>query len=458
VQRNQYLRKTVYKGYGGGVLMDWKSMAIGMTHAIDKGLPEMEEREIQNERLAMEREMYGNKLAQAKREQALMKTIAGHVDEYRNAVTNMPAGPAIGGTLPHTTSTPAPSIPTVSRSGQPNLDSGAAVEVHNPTAQPDHQATPLPLEMQRNDPVANPPQNTQVLQKRGEMMMKIHDTLLANGRFDEANKFQKAEFDNIFQIAKISPQGAIQSWNSNPWITQKYGTISPQHLAQKGEWTFLKFGNDGLVRWNKQGQFEIVQKPSGKSETQYSLVGNTPDGRPVNHDKTTGNYYVDGRPYNGRVLPKVEKVIREGGGGSGGGGDLKEFRKEVAGLNSLYKSRATIEKGYDPITGQVIPQDQITTAKATIQGQIERQEGIMQIEYPGQWEKYTKKERAAIGGKGKTGPTDANKEFNINKAADYFHENTMKYGQKAMYDTLIKAGYSEDSIKRAWKRYKGISD
>ena len=34
----------------------------------------------------------------------------------------------------------------------------------------------------------------------------------------------------------------MQAWNSNPWITQKYGTISPQNLAQKGEWTFLKFG------------------------------------------------------------------------------------------------------------------------------------------------------------------------------------------------------------------------
>ena len=84
----------------------------------------------------------------------------------------------------------------------------------------------------------------------------------------------------------------------------------------------------------------------------------------------------------------------------------------------------------------------------------------MQIEYPGQWEKYTKKEREAIGGSGKGNPTtsSANKEYNINKAADYFRENTMKYGQKAMYDTLIKAGYSEDSIKRAWKRYKGIND
>jgi hypothetical protein len=346
----------------------------------------------------------------------------------------------------------------VTRSGQPNLDSGSAVEIHNLAAKQDQQAIPGPVEMQRNDPVVNPPQNVPILQKRGEMMMKIHDTLLANGHFDVANKLQKAEFDNIFQIAKISPQGAMQAWNSNPWITQQYGAISPQNLAQKGDWTFLKFGNDGLVRWNKTGQFEMIQKPSGKSDTQYTLVGNTPDGRPVNHDKTTGNYYVDGRPYTGRVLPKVEKVIQEGGGRGGGGSDLKEFRKEVTALNGLYKSRATIEKGYDPITGQVIPQDQITTAKATIQQQIERQEGIMQIEYPDQWAHYTKKESAAIGGKGKTGPTDANKEYNINKAADYFRENTMKYGQKSMYDTLIKAGYSEDSIKRAWKRYKGISD
>ena len=178
----------------------------------------------------------------------------------------------------------------------------------------------------------------------------------------------------------------------------------------------------------------MIQKPSGKSDWQQYLPSweYTPDNRPVNHDQVTGQYLVDGQAYTGRVLPKVEKVIQEGGGGSGGGSDLKEFRKEVAGLNSLYKSRATIEKGYDPITGQVIPQDQITTAKATIQGQIERQEGIMQIEYPGQWEKYTKKEREAIGGSGKGNPTksSANKEYNINKAADYFRENTKNTSRK----------------------------
>ena len=385
MQRNQYLHKTVCKGYGGGVLMDWKSMAIGMTHALNEEIPRLDEREIRNQELAMRKEVYGQQLQKARREEELMKTIDGHVNEYRNAVANIPASPAIGGNSMQTSGTPVPSMPTVSRSGQPNLDSGSAVEIHNLAAKQDQQAIPGPVEMQRNDPVVNPPQNVPILQKRGEMMMKIHDTLLANGHFDVANKLQKAEFDNIFQIAKISPQGAMQAWNSNPWITQQYGAISPQNLAQKGDWTFLKFGDDGLVRWNKQGQFEIVQKPSGKigAGNKLTLVGNTPDNRPVSYDQVTGQYLVDGQAYTGRVLPKVEKVIREGGGSSGGGGDLKEFRKEVAGLNSLYKARATIEKGYDPITGQVIPQDQITTAKATIQQQIERQEGIMQIEYPG---------------------------------------------------------------------------
>ena len=189
-----------------------------------------------------------------------------------------------------TSGTPVPSMPTVIeiRAAKPRQricgrDPQSCSEARSASHYPG------PIEMQRNDPVANPPQNVPILQKRGEMMMKIHDTLLASGHFDAANKLQKAEFDNIFQIAKISPQGAMQAWNSNPWITQQYGTISPQNLTQKGDWTFLKFGDDGLVRWNKTRS--IRNDSEAKRQVGHpilTLVGNTPDGRPVNHDKTTG--------------------------------------------------------------------------------------------------------------------------------------------------------------------------
>ena len=107
--------------------MDWKSMAIGVTHALNKGIPEMDEREIRNEELGMRKDDHTLKLQNARRGEELLKTIQGHVDEYRNAVANIPTGPAIGGTPVQTSGTPAPSGPTVTTSGQPNLDSGSAV-------------------------------------------------------------------------------------------------------------------------------------------------------------------------------------------------------------------------------------------------------------------------------------------------------------------------------------------
>jgi hypothetical protein len=52
------------------------------------------------------------------------------------------------------------------------------------------------------------------------------------------------------------------------------------------------------------------------------------------------------------------------------------------------KARASIEKGYDPITGQVIPQTQIETAKATVNGQIANTERYMQATFPNEWKTY----------------------------------------------------------------------
>lgn len=438
--------------------MDLKSMAIGVTNALNKGIPEMDEREIRSEELGMKRDARALQLQNAKREEELLKTIAGHVTEYRNAVTNMATDPAIGGTPVQTSATPAPSKPTVTTSGQPNADRGQAVPVIQTDSQPGQTAIPGPVELQGNDPVANPPQNTQVLQKRGEMMMKIHDTLLANGRFNEAAKIQKAEFDNIFAIAKISPQAAMQSWNSNPWITQKYGTISPQNITQKGEWNFLRFGGDGLVRWNKNGQFEVIQKPTGTGGKQPtpSMYVEKPIGPNLQQkfqwNPQSGQHDLPfGEPYR---IHKPDAGGR-GGSGNGGAGDAKEFRMHMSQLNGLYKSLANIQKGVDPITQQVIPQDQIEAAKATITGQINSLESLMEADYPDQWAKYRKQQKGAIGGKQNF---TQNKEYNISEATSYFRDNAGRFDQKAMYDKLVAAGYSDDSIKKAWRRFKGIQE
>ena len=258
-----------------------------MTHALNEEIPRLDEREIRNQELAMRKEVYGQQLQKARREEELMKTIDGHVNEYRNAVANIPASPAIGGNSMQTSGTPVPSMPTVSRSGQPNLDSGSAVEIHNLAAKQDQQAIPGPIEMQRNDPVVNPPQNVPILQKRGEMMMKIHDTLLANGHFDVANKLQKAEFDNIFPDREDIATGGHAGVELKPVDHAEIWHHKPSKSHTKGRLELSEIRRDGLVRWNKNGQFEMIQKPSGKigAGNKLTLVGNTPDDRPVSHDQ-----------------------------------------------------------------------------------------------------------------------------------------------------------------------------
>ena len=51
--------------------MDWKSMAIGMTHALNEEIPRLDEREIRNQELAMRKEVYGQQLQKARREEEL---------------------------------------------------------------------------------------------------------------------------------------------------------------------------------------------------------------------------------------------------------------------------------------------------------------------------------------------------------------------------------------------------
>jgi hypothetical protein len=135
---------------------------------------------------------------------------------------------------------------------------------------------------------------------------------------------------------------------------------------------------------------------------------------------------------------------------------VKEFRMHMSQLNGLYKSLANIQKGVDPITQQVIPQDQIEAAKTTITGQIHSLESLMETDYPEQWAKYRKSSRSGgvIGG-GKQ-DYEANIKYNVGKALDYFRNNTGIFGQKEMYNQLKAAGYSDESIMKAWKQFKGV--
>ena len=70
--------------------MNLKDVSIGFTHALNKGIPEIDE-------LGMRKDTHALQLKKAQREEELLASIKGHVDEYRNAVANLPPGPAIGG-------------------------------------------------------------------------------------------------------------------------------------------------------------------------------------------------------------------------------------------------------------------------------------------------------------------------------------------------------------------------
>lgn len=73
---------------------------------------------------------------------------------------------------------------------------------------------------------------------------------------------------------------------------------------------------------------------------------------------------------------------------TGSGVDGKEFRQHLSDLESLYGRKASIQRGYDPLTGEVIPQENIDQALATVQTAINDRERYVQSFAPQLWEKY----------------------------------------------------------------------
>jgi len=66
-----------------------------------------------------------------------------------------------------------------------------------------------------------------------------------------------------------------------------------------------------------------------------------------------------------------------------------DFRQWTSQLDSLVKSKASILKGIDPFTQQIIPQDQIQEAAQMIQSQIDRLQQYLDSQYGDQWRTYT---------------------------------------------------------------------
>lgn len=73
---------------------------------------------------------------------------------------------------------------------------------------------------------------------------------------------------------------------------------------------------------------------------------------------------------------------------AGGGSSSSEFDKQMKELESLYKKRADIEGGIDPITGETLDGSQASAALGTINSVIDDRERYMQETSPDLWQKY----------------------------------------------------------------------
>jgi hypothetical protein len=424
--------------------MDWKNLAIGMGNAIGQVVPQMERMSLAEDEMKIRNETHGIQMDKYREEQDIKKGLEDIAAKHFTMAKTLPQTGAVGGTnSPVSIPAAAPQMGEVAPpqettiSGAPNVDTGTGVSVGQPVNKvPTGEATPAV-------------NNLGALGIRGNMLMEMHDFLMSKGKIAEAKQLKKAEMDNLFNIAKISPKAALKSWNNTPWLVEQYGPLSPEDITKEGDWSFMKLGEDGLVKWNKRGDFQIVQKPTvtGKQPTPSMYVekpiGPNTQQKFQFNEKTSQHDIPFGEPY------RIHKP--EGGGEGDAKKDAKEFRREIGGLDGLYKSRAAIEKGLDPITGAVIPQTQIDEAKATIQGQIDSKEEWMKTEYPEQWSTYRKPKAGAIGG------VDKGRKSNVDYLQTYFKENAKKFSQKQIYDQLTKNGYGKEAIIEAWQQYKAAN-
>jgi hypothetical protein len=88
------------------------------------------------------------------------------------------------------------------------------------------------------------------------------------------------------------------------------------------------------------------------------------------------------------VAPVVN--VHSGDSGKGEREDRKDFNQWITKLQNLRKSEAGIQKGYDPITGQVIPQTQIDSALATVRQEIANTQGYLEANHPDRYRVYSK--------------------------------------------------------------------
>jgi hypothetical protein len=204
---------------------------------------------------------------------------------------------------------------------------------------------------------------------------KAANDLLAQSLPEMASKvkFSGNDKDGWKDIEVKGPDGFTTRGYLNPAHfaelaeAKKNGTLDEKTTQEIFNRNFSPFSRYETKEVNKSPEItsNIVQDP--ESKTGWSYVGK-----------------------DGQIIAKnAEPPKKPAGNGNGSGNnDRKEFRTWVSQLDGLYRNRASIEKGLDPLTGAVIPQQQIDTAKATINREIQSKEQFISTEFPDQWKSY----------------------------------------------------------------------
>lgn len=294
----------------------WKGLAIGMGNAVGEVVPTMERLDMADAEIGMRKESHDVNMQKVRDAREVEKGLGDIYMKHKNMLAS--PQPQQAGVQPAEQPVQPQPVPPgkptgeawndagVTVSGMSNIDSGTGVEIGP-------KASPIPQNGAIGNKPAQPVQVPPTLSARGSMLAEMHDFLMSKGRINEAKVIKKAEMDNIIQVMKISPKAGLQAWNNSPWLVEQFGPLDANSMTKDGEWSFLKFGDDGLIRWSKNGQYEVVQKPTGTGGTvNKQLKGNTLDGRPVSFNPRTGGYETDdGKPYSGKIIPYVDRVVHE---------------------------------------------------------------------------------------------------------------------------------------------------
>jgi len=107
-------------------------------------------------------------------------------------------------------------------------------------------------------------------------------------------------------------------------------------------------------------------------------------------ESPTGWSYISekGNLYPGAPDPHKGKTSIHVSGGGGESGEEKGFNKWSTKLQAIQGRIASIKKGYDPLTGQAVPQTNIDAAIAQLQPELENTARYMRSKFPNESRTY----------------------------------------------------------------------